>query len=901
MKNTILQFHKLPLCVTLFLLNWVTFVLPAQSQANYTGHFTDTPLEVVLEQWKSEYKLLFAYDHASVTGVYVNQKIQANTLQEALSKLLNDTPLTFRLIESDRILIFKKTEPSTNPPSPYLSLSGRIFDISTKEPLAFANILASSGLGTSTDQNGYFTLSVPSENSVDIQVQYIGYENFKTTISSAHPTNFQIALTPQPYQIQAVTVVEKLPVLSNHLSPQATTLSTALLEKLPHLGVGTDLFRTLQYLPGISAFDDSSAGIRIRGSAEGDNLVILDGITLLKTEHFYGIFSAVNANAIDAVTVYKNAFPSEYGGRTAGVIEMETKTNTTKNQQWHGSVEVNLLTTDANLSIPINSNMSAFVAGRITTQNVGESNFLKVLEADKAATIENFRLTTGSSFSNPPIQSRQPNVKFNDFTAKWLWQPSSWHKVQMTYFQSADNFRLAYEDDFTYSTLRGIASSNLNYDEKNAWTTEGASLQWYANWNKTFKSKLVLSFSNFEEQSELNSILVQSELAKPIIVDNATYNAVNNTAINWKNTWQIAPRQTLDMGYNGVLNRLNLDIDIDKKRSLETAIAGYENSLFSQYHYQSNRNWDLTLGLRATHYNQTEAVYLSPRLQANYQLQEAWQLKLSAGRYYQFLRETYHEDRFGRKLEYYVLTKSPIFPVLSANQVMLGMNYLGKQFEVDVEFYHKDISGITEYAHISPGFDREATEPNRSLAYGIFTGNGRTQGVDLLLRKHTGNHQGWITYTLSKSTNQFPQINNNQPYPAPDDRRHQLKIVNLYDWKRWNFSGTYVFTSGRPYLDISLLDTRDRRTLPFGEFLATLEDYHRVDIGATYQFPIRQTKASIGVSVYNLFNRDNIKYRQFIYTVLETNDNMRLPRSQALGNDVELLDRTLNLSFKWTF
>ncbi|NJL74996.1 MAG: TonB-dependent receptor plug domain-containing protein, partial [Saprospiraceae bacterium] len=373
--------------------------MPAQSQTNYVGYFVNTPLEVALEQWKSEYKLLFAYDHASVTDVYINQQIQAHTLQEALSKLLKNTPLTFRLIESDRVLIFRKLEASVSSPSPHRSLSGRVLDVSTKEPLAFANILSSSGQGTSSDQNGYFTLSVPNENNVMLQVQYIGYESFNASISSTERTNFQIALTPQPYQIESITVVEELPVLSNRAIPQATTLGTALLEKLPNLGVGTDLFRTLQYLPGISAFDDGSAGIRIRGSAEGDNLVILDGITLLKTDHFYGIFSAVNANAIDAITVYKNAFPSEYGGRTAGIIEMETKTTTTKIQQWHGSVELNLLTADANVSIPINSNMSAFIAGRITTRNLVESNFLKALEADKETTTENFRLATGSSFS----------------------------------------------------------------------------------------------------------------------------------------------------------------------------------------------------------------------------------------------------------------------------------------------------------------------------------------------------------------------------------------------------------------------------------------------------------------------------------------------------------------------
>jgi len=899
MKHRILQSHYTYLYIGICLLV-SAFELQAQSKATYVGSFTNVTLEDAINHWKKEYHLLFAYDHQVINNVYVNKEIRATTLQEAMTKLLTSTALTFRIVEESRILIYQPTSLPEEPIPEYFTINGKVIDMATKEPLPFANIFIASGKGTSSDLNGYFSLSLLKDEITTLQIQYIGYESIKINVSAATKLPLRITMQPQPYQIQSITVLGELPSISNQSISQATTIQTALLQRLPTVGVGTDLFRALQLLPGISAFDDRSSGISIRGSSDVENLVILDGITLLKTDHFYGIFSAINTNAIEEVNIYKNAFPSEYGGRTAGILDMHTKTVASHNKQWHGSAELNLLTADATLSIPIGKTMSAFVAARTTTHEIKDGNFINSSEVDRSATIENLNLFMDTIASVPRIKNKQPSINFNDFTGKWLWQPNNQHKLQLTYFGSKDNFLLAFKDDFTTQTLFGSIDNIVEYREKNAWTNRGASLQWYATWREDFQSKLVLSWSELESESNLTSSLLQSNRFRPIDVSNEAYNFNTNLSVNWKNVWQINPQQRFQFGYNGVQHRLLLDLGIDRQRSLSVNNNASENTIFSEYYHQSSKNWNITLGMRAIQYSKTDKFYFSPRFQTNYQILEKWQLKASASKYYQFLRETYHEDRFGRKLEYYILAGRD-FPVLTANQFMLGANYLGKQFEVDVELYDKQMDGITEYAHLSPGFDNNATEPNRSLAYQIFVGSGRIQGIDLLLRKHSGAYQGWIAYTLSKSVNQFETVNENEPYLAPNDRRHQLKLVNLYELGRWNFSGTYIFASGKNYLDVSLLNVRDRRTLPFDRFLKQVDNYHRVDLGVHYQLPVRSTILDFGVSVFNLLNTDNIIYRQFIYTILERDTNGLKRQNTPIGNDVELLDRTLNLSIKWKF
>ncbi len=79
-----------------------------------------------------------------------------------------------------------------------------------------------------------------------------------------------------------------------------------------------------------------------------------------------------------------------------------------------------------------------------------------------------------------------------------------------------------------------------------------------------------------------------------------------------------------------------------------------------------------------------------------------------------------------------------------------------------------------------------------------------------------------------------------------------------------------------------------------------LPDYFRLDIAAAYNFNISDsTLASFGVSVYNLTNRQNLKYLQYAYRF----DTMiqGVPRNIVFGNESELLGRSLNLEFRLQF
>jgi len=64
-----------------------------------------------------------------------------------------------------------------------------------------------------------------------------------------------------------------------------------------------DIFRSLQLLPGISSTGDGSSGLNVRGGSSNQNMILLDGMNIYHVDHFFGMFSAFNADAIKDVSV----------------------------------------------------------------------------------------------------------------------------------------------------------------------------------------------------------------------------------------------------------------------------------------------------------------------------------------------------------------------------------------------------------------------------------------------------------------------------------------------------------------------------------------------------------------------------------------------------------------------
>ena len=135
------------------------------------------------------------------------------------------------------------------------------------------------------------------------------------------------------------------------------------------------------------------------------------------------------------------------------------------------------------------------------------------------------------------------------------------------------------------------------------------------------------------------------------------------------------------------------------------------------------------------------------------------------------------------------------------------------------------------------------------------------------------------------------------PFPAGHDVTHEGKIVATYRLGKWTFGGSFIYATGKPYTaplgayTVELLD--DKTTDHFAvsnKNAFRLPDYHRLDLSMTHNFErFLGGKASAGLSLFNVYNRTNIWYKEY-----EVVDGV------ILETDVKLLNFTPSLFFNWS-
>lgn len=879
-----------------------------------TERFVNTDLITVFSTLEKKYGLRLAYDETAVADIRVSCRLDRVEVRQAFELLLRGTPLDFRVVDEHHVMIRRNAQGqgyNESPPdveSATMTLRGRVVDGLTGQALPYASIAVSAReTGVETDADGAFrlTLSLPLDD-IAMQVQYLGYYprivRLEETGSAASLT---ITLHPRILEIPGILVKEQAPVLSSSSQWGRLRLDAAALGMVPGFVGGKDLFRTLQLLPGIGAADDLSAGLQIRGGDSGDNLVLLDGMTLYRVDHFYGVFSAVNPEIIGHADLYKSAFPARFGGRTAGVLEMSSRS--LDNLRPEGSAELNLLTSNANLTLPVAPGLHLLLGGRVSNGDISDTQLFDLANQERTATpdrgnLMGNRLTT---LSRDALLAQTPDFRFYDTNARMVWAPRSGSSLAANFFRSYDRYGNDYQNSFTNQFRRRVTNTEV-YNEKADWSNTGFSLQGEHRWSERQTTYLNLAQSSFRNDNNLFAALIRSEVLRSdtVGIANVNNNGIAGTDLHLRQEWNLGADRRLSAGWQSQHHHVDYRLGVDNADVLRDTQAAWEHTLYSEWDGRLSDSWSLRAGLRGTYYQPANNVYLSPRLALHIDLPAGFGLQASWSRYYQFLREIDYENRFGTSQPFFLLAGDR-FPVARANLWTFGVQYTHPRFSVEAEYFDRHTDGALEYALLLTGFQNGQEAPARQLNYVSFVGKSRTYGLDMLLRKTSGRYTGWIAYTLSKSTNSFPEILRGQEYPASNDRRHQLKIVNQYRLKQWQFSATYVFASGRPYSNLAdlarlRLQPADRRELPIEDRLSYLADYHRLDVGVTYDIRIGATSTRLGISCFNLLDNVNVKYRQYLFSIPEA-PIPSMEQNTVIGNELQLLGRTLNLSVGISF
>jgi len=97
---------------------------------------------------------------------------------------------------------------------------------------------------------------------------------------------------------------------------------------------------------------------------------------------------------------------------------------------------------------------------------------------------------------------------------------------------------------------------------------------------------------------------------------------------------------------------------------------------------------DLILGVRATHYKETQENYLEPRVSLIYPLTENIKLKGAWGHYYQFIHRIVNENLTNQSRDFWLLADVDLKPSFSEHRI-LGLSYENERFLLSVEGYQR--------------------------------------------------------------------------------------------------------------------------------------------------------------------------------------------------------------------
>ncbi|MCG8322789.1 MAG: TonB-dependent receptor [Cytophagales bacterium] len=886
--------------------------------------FYETPLVRALKKLKKKYKIKFAYDHKLLAHHKVTQNIDQIPLSEALAMLLDGTQLRFR-VDGQGVIILPPTRHKTFPISAEIkirkriNIKGTIKDAQTGETLPFANIrVLDSDVGTTSNVDGFFSLLAVPEEATTIEISYLGYINEYVDLDAYDIRGPLIVnLTSKSEVLDELIVYdENAEMLDNGDEIGQLSMNPSRLLSLPSLGE-VDIFRTLQYLPGISGTDETSAGLVIRGSTPDQNLILFDGFTVYHIDHFFGVFSAFNSNAIKNIQVYKGAFEAKYGGRASSVIDITGKTGNSNKPSY--GVGANLISANAVLELPINDKLSLFMAGRRSHTDILQTGLYKEI-FDKVI-IDNRAIINNLRSNN--FEDIEPEFNFYDINGKLTYRPSGKDVISLSYYSGRDNLNIdanrqypeLIEDPITH--LGFTVDVDWTVDDDSRWGNNGFSTRWGRQWNQKFYSNLNIGYSDYssvQRNSDRLSFSVQTFEIDTLIRNKrqTIKNGLTDFSIRLDNEWKIGQRSELAFGTLYTKNEINFHY-AGGGVSDNLYDSGRQLAFYVQNTFYPFRNLGVTVGIRNTQYNVIREDFVEPRVSINYQVSERLRLKAAWGRHNQFInRVAFEENLYDANTAFWLMADGNNIPHVFSRHFVGGFSYETGDFLIDVEAYHKDTDGITDFLpNVKVNNNGREEFVNFYLA-----GTSVAKGVDFLVQKKTGKHTGWLSYSLSKVENSFPDLNRGRPFAARQDQRHEIKLINMMSVGRWDLSSTWIYGSGKPYSDPgqgSPLVTLDSLNINYvaADNINTerLPAYHRLDLAAAYNFNIGKGTGQFGISVYNVYGRKNVKYKRFTSLDIDgiANDNSgrgtTLSRSEPryVESDVLLLGFTPNIFFNLRF
>lgn len=813
--------------LTLVLLCMLTTTFAQQS--NISLSVSQQPISAVMQQLTALYQIQFAYSSDQVIlSRTISITLNNVSLEEALKKIFANTGIAFSQ-NGNTVALYKDVNYR-------VTISGEIREKGTGELLIGVVVGADPPKsGAVSNAYGFYSLSLPP-GTYTLQFNYLGFQVVSKKITLDVSQIVNIEMTPSTNLDEVIVKAD-----ANRVQKlNAFDIQLQEIKSIPMILGEQDVVKYAMLSPGIQKGNEGNSYLYVRGGGPDQNLILIDDAIIYNAYHFLGLASLFSGKELRNAELIKGGFSSRYGGRLSSVLDMSMKDGS--REKFGIDATLGGISSRVMIEGPIVKNKSSFLISARKSYIDKVSGWIA------------------------HDQSSVLNYGFYDVHAKLSTDIGVKDRLMLSAYMGQDHMQTSEEQNIDAR------------DDGIVWGNRAVSLRW----NHQFSGKLFANTSLVNSYYNSRTAFAELDSQDKMINSSSIESVINDYGI--KTDIEFFPFNEHRFRFGGGLTKHYFTpvtsirmYQPDSSYVKDQSYDANEAFTYVEWEYKMTSKWQLISGMRFSYYENNKAYFRAePRLNLQYKPAKNWLLSTTYSLMNQYMHLISTFSGFGFPNDLWVSSDENLAPQQS-HLVTIGVTKkeIWKGISCTIEGYAKKINnavGLRENASFFQVLPNAYLDNTVDKWSEITTqGNGQSYGIEYMLRKDGKHFEGWISYTLSKTTLQFDAINNGNPFPASFDRTHDLGIYASYETnKHWQFSANFVYGTGNAI------------SLPVGEFYTYRSDasgnlypshtfldyekknnyrmkaYHRLDISIQYSHLIAgKVKSNIEFSIYNVYNRAN--------------------------------------------
>ncbi|MDE6236575.1 MAG: TonB-dependent receptor [Muribaculaceae bacterium] len=710
-----------------------------------------------------------------------------------------------------------------------VTISGKVIDGEDK-PIEFATVrIAGSAIGTSTDLQGFYTLSLSERDTIPIIFSCIGFRTVEKKLIHAKG---DITLNVRLYTNE--TELKELEVLGfrNTVNGMQTFDKDAF-KTSPDVSGGS-VEALLTTMPGVNSSNEMSSQYSVRGGTFDENSVYINNVEvyrpqLVRSGQQEGL-SIINPDMVGNLRFSAGGFPARYGDKMSSALDITYR----EPEAFEGAVALSLMGASLTLG-----------------QNSG-----------KFSQLHGVRYKKNNSLLSSMETKGEYDPSFFDYQTNIVWKPSNKFSVNFLGNIALNTYNFKPTDrETSFGTTSDVKHFKVYFDgeEKDKFETYLGAIQ------LTYRHNKATSFS-FNAAAFLTNELVtydisgeywlnqagtggeegiggelgvgkymehaRDRLKASVIqlglkgttrykINNFTY-GINYSRENFRDRtkeweWRDSAGYSLPTLPEGV----HLVYNLSSRHDLSTnRMAAY---IEDAMHFENNAFFmSLNAGLRVSYWDFNKELLVSPRVNFSFSPinYNHWNYRAAVGMYYQspFYKE-FRQPVYDELGNVSILLNSDIKSPRSI-QFVLGTDYtfraMNRPFKITAEAYYKNMTNLISYEY-----------DNLKINYsGLNDSDGYAMGLDFkLFGQFVEGSDSWLSFSLMKTQQNL----NGHKVPMPSDQRYSLSLFftdYFPKFPKLKFALKGILADG-----LTMTPPHTSRAVSY--FRAP--SYKRVDVGVSYQ------------------------------------------------------------------